>query len=153
MTQLRETIRALKSDEMSIDNFVIELRKVIERHSKYYSGEILLNVDNDSKNDMILKPLQALHLFRIIQEAITNSIKHSGAKNITVKISYKDEMLSISIIDNGTGMKEGNFDLMNGSGIENMKKRAEEIEAEFKLISEKNAGVSINVILHVKRKY
>ncbi len=153
MTQLRETIRALKSNEMSFDNFIIELRKVIERHSKYYSGEILLNVDNDSKNDMILKPLQALHLFRIIQEAITNSIKHSGAKNITVKISYKDEMLSISIIDNGIGMKEENFDLINGSGIENMKKRAEEIEAEFKLISEKNAGVCINVILHIKRKY
>jgi signal transduction histidine kinase len=153
MTQLRETIRALKSNEMSFDNFIIELRKVIERHSKYYSGEILLNVDNDSKNDMILKPLQALHLFRIIQEAITNSIKHSGAKNITVKISYKDEMLSISIIDNGTGMKEENFDLINGSGIENMKKRAEEIEAEFKLISEKNAGVCINIILHVKRRY
>jgi len=153
MTQLRETIRALKSNEMSFDNFVIELRKVIERRSKYYSGEILLNVDNDSKNDMILKPLQALHLFRIIQEAITNSIKHSGAKNITITISYKEEMLSISIIDNGSGMKEENFDLINGNGIENMKKRAEEIEAEIKLISEKNAGVSINVILHVKRKY
>ena len=153
MTQLRETIRALKSNEMSFENFVIELRKVIERRSKYYSGEIVLNVDNDSKDDMMLKPLQSLHLFRIIQEAITNSIKHSGAKNINIKISYKDEMLSISIIDNGSGMNEENSDLLNGSGIENMKKRAEEIEAEFKLISEKNAGISINVFLHVKRRY
>ncbi len=152
MTQLRETIRALKSNEMSFENFVIELRKVIERHSKYYSGEILLDVDNDSKNDMILKPLQALHLFRIIQEAITNSIKHSPAKNITVKISYKDEILYVSIMDDGTGLRKENFDLITGNGIENMKKRAEELEAEFKLISEKNKGVCINVILHVKRK-
>lgn len=153
MTQLRETIRALKSNEMSFDNFVIELRKVIERHSKYYSGTIVIDLVNDSKNDIILKPLQALHLLRIIQEAITNSIKHSGAKNITVKISSKDELLSISIIDNGKGMKEESGDLMNGNGIVNMKKRAEEIDADFKLISEKNAGVSVIVILHVKRKY
>ncbi len=152
MTQLRETIRALKSNEMSFENFIIELRKVIEKRANYYSGEILLDVDCDSKNKMILKPLQALHLFRIIQEAITNSIKHSGAKNITVKISYKDEMLSISIIDNGSGMKEENFDLLYGSGIENMKKRAEEIDAELKIINEQNAGVCINIILNIKRK-
>ncbi|MFA4924426.1 MAG: two-component regulator propeller domain-containing protein, partial [Ignavibacteriaceae bacterium] len=113
MTQLRETIRALKSDEMSIENFVIELRKNIESHAKYYSGEIHLTIDSDSKNEMILKPLQALHLLRIIQEAITNSIKHSGAKEITVKISCKDEMLTISIRDNGSGMREENIDFVN----------------------------------------
>ncbi len=152
MIQLRETIRALKSNEMSFDNFVIELRKIIERNSNYYSGEILLIVDDDSKNDMMLKPLQALHLFRITQEAITNGIKHSGAKKITVKISYKNDVLSLSIIDDGTGLKKENFDSVNGNGIENMKKRAEEIEAEIKFISEKNAGVCVNVNLRIKRK-
>lgn len=153
MTQLRETIRALKSNEMSFENFIIELRKVIERRAKYYSGEILLDVDCDSNTNIILKPLQVLHLFRIIQEAITNSIKHSEAKKITINISFEDKMLSLSITDNGLGMKEENIDLMNGSGIENMKKRAEEIDAEFKLINGKNGGFCIKVIVQVNRKY
>lgn len=152
MTQLRETIRALKSSEMSLENFVIELRKIIERHLKYYSGEILLETDDTDYNDLILNPLQALHLFRIIQEAITNSIKHAEANRIEVKISHNGEIISLSVKDNGTGMKEDDAALLNGSGIENMKKRAEEIGAEFKMISQINIGVTINVILNVRQR-
>ncbi len=152
MTQLRETIRTLKSNEMSFENFIIELRNVIVRRSKYYSGELLLNVVGDLNNDLIFQPIQTLHLFRIIQEAITNSIKHSEANKITVNVSYKDELLSVSIIDNGKGVKERDYDLMNGSGLENMKKRAEEINAELIIKNTPDEGVSIDVNLHFRRK-
>lgn len=153
MTQLRETIRALKSTEISFESFIIELRKVIERHAKYYSGDLHLVLDDNSQCEIILKPLHALHIFRIVQEAITNSIKHSEATEITVKISCNADRLSIEVVDNGIGMKNDNSDQINGNGIENMKKRAEEIGAEIKFTSDKNEGVCVSVALPIKKKF
>ncbi len=152
MTQLRETIRTLKSNEMNYDNWIMELQKIIEKHSKYFSGEIVLNTAIDSTKEIILSPLQSLHLLRIVQEAIINSIKHSGAKNIIVKVNYEDEKLFISVKDNGSGLKDEKYDLLNGNGIENMKKRVEEIGAKINFVSEKNTGVSVNIISVIERK-
>ncbi|MFA6980611.1 MAG: two-component regulator propeller domain-containing protein [Ignavibacteriaceae bacterium] len=153
MTQLRETIRALKSTEISFDNFIIELRKVIERHSKYYSGDLQLVLDDHSRCEIILKPLEALNIFRIVQEAITNSIKYSEAKEIVVNISYEADILSINVIDDGVGMKNDISEMVNGNGIENMKKRADEIGAEIKFTSNKNEGVCVTVTLPIKKKF
>lgn len=153
MMQLRETIRALKSTEISFDNFIIELKNVIDRHAKYYSGDLHLVVEDHSLCEIILKPLEALNLFRIVQEAITNSIKHSEAKQITVTISCEVEILAIKIIDDGVGMKNEISDLVNGNGIENMKKRSDEIGAEIEFTSDKNKGVCVKVTLPIKRKF
>ncbi len=152
MTQLRETIWALKSNEMNFDSFISELKKIIEKYSKYFAGKIELTTDNNTNPPLMLKPLQVLYLIRIIQEAVTNSTKHSGGDKINIEISATGEFLKVIIRDNGIGIKEKDFDLVNGNGIENMKRRANEIGAELNLSSGKNAGVSVSVVLRLKDK-
>lgn len=147
MTQLRETIWALKSNEMDFDNFINELQKLIERNTKYFPGAIKSDI-SENKN-VLLKPLQALFIFRIIQEAINNSIKHSGADKITVSVFIESKKFCVSIIDNGKGIVNKTSKMINGNGIENMKRRAEEIGAEFSINSEKNKGVQIFVKLKI----
>jgi len=153
MTQLRETIRALKSTEISFESFIIELRKVIERHSKFYSGELRLVLDNHSQCEIILKPLEALNIFRIVQEAITNSIKYSEAKEIAISISCDIDTLSITITDNGIGLINDTPEIVDGNGIDNMKKRADEIGADIKIVSNKNEGVCVDITLPINRKH
>jgi len=149
MTQLRETIWALKSNEMDFESFITELRKLIERHQKFFSGKIQLELKSKSGNKLILKPLQTLYVLRIIQEAITNSIKHSGADKIVVSILNQDNRFTVFIQDNGKGINEINSDLLNGNGIVNMKKRAEEIGGDLKINTTENEGVKISVIIPV----
>lgn len=66
---------------------------------------------------------QAINLFRICQELINNSLKHSKAKNIRITLSEFDEFISLFYFDDGVGFDVNNVNL--GSGIINIKERVE----------------------------
>lgn len=89
-------------------------------------------------------PSQSLHLARIVQEAITNVIKHTHADTITI---YVDEA-EIRVSDNGQG-----FDLAEqaarehpANGIANMRRRSETIGTKFRLASDRN-GTVVSLLL------
>ncbi|MDQ6997172.1 MAG: hypothetical protein Q9M17_00480 [Mariprofundus sp.] len=80
----------------------------------------------------------SLHILRIVQEAITNAIRHSSGSLIGVLITAADGFLIVQVTDNGTGfMAKG-----QGHGIENMKKRAARIGAELNVESS-SLGVAV----------
>ena len=60
----------------------------------------------------VLDPGVALTAFRIIQEGLTNTLKHGGPAASAVRLSYRDEELEIEVTDNGSGQKS----LSAGSG-------------------------------------
>ncbi len=74
-----------------------------------------------------------LNLFRIIQEALQNSVKHSGVKNIDIKFLEIEGIPSILIVDVGKGFDTSK--VTDGNGLENMKKRSELSNAEIKITS------------------
>ena len=55
---------------------------------------------------LIHDPNTAGHMFRIAQEAVRNAIKHSGSKNIVIRLDTLDEGLLLSVEDNGVGMPD-----------------------------------------------
>ena len=88
-------------------------------------------------------PTQNLHLVRIVQEAITNVIKHAEATTITIAA---DET-TVSIVDNGKGFElPPQGQRRNGHGLMSMKRRAEQIGALFEITSSSN-GTSIRLVL------
>lgn len=66
---------------------------------------------------------QAIHLFRICQELINNSLKHANAKNIRITLSEFDDFISLFYFDDGIGFDINTVKL--GSGITNIKERVE----------------------------
>jgi signal transduction histidine kinase len=93
----------------------------------------------DSKKELIL--------FRIVQEAINNIIKHSAANSILVNLDFTNEHLKIEISDNGKGF-EAIPDSAEGQGLRNMKSRAELIGGNFNVASNSN-GTTITVTLPI----
>lgn len=80
-------------------------------------------------------------LFRIIQEFLSNSVKYSEAKNITITLHYESDKLTITAKDDGKG-----FDMAeakSGSGLLNMKSRAALIHATLHIDSKPDAGVQL----------
>lgn len=86
-------------------------------------------------------------LFRILQEFFSNTIKHSKASSLKVVIDYSDNDLNISAEDNGVGF-EKNEDFI-GIGLKNMKTRAQLINSQLKIHSEKGKGTA----LHLRYKF
>ncbi len=95
------------------------------------------------KHDIDIMPKHGLILFRIIQESINNILKHSKAKNVSIKIEDDHEKLDILISDNGKGF---NTNLKkDGSGLKNMELRAKIIHAEFSIQSEPEKGTQTSI--------
>lgn len=89
-------------------------------------------------------------LFRIVQEFISNSVKHSKTKKMEVTATYNTNTLVITIQDYGVGFNENT--VKNGSGLLNMKSRAKLINTEFYLKSKKNKGVSLTLTYPLRKK-
>ena len=89
-------------------------------------------------------------LFRIIQEFLSNSVKHSKTQEMDVIATYNSDILKIKIQDYGVGFDDGS--IKKGSGLLNMKSRAKLINTEFELKSEKNKGVSLTLTYPILKK-
>jgi signal transduction histidine kinase len=76
------------------------------------------------------EPDVAIHLYRIAQEAITNAVKHSNAKEIVVRLEAGTNGLTLTICDDGVGMPPK---LPGGMGLRTMAYRASVIGATFKV--------------------
>lgn len=76
-------------------------------------------------------PENSLHILRIVQEAITNAIRHAGASRVDISIMAADGMLHVRIGDNGSGMTGDR----RGRGLNNMHKRAAKISAQLDIAS------------------
>ena len=90
---------------------------------------------------------QRRNLFLVIKEAINNSVKYSGASTLQVRISLSDDLLSVTVEDDGTG-----FDLEGclnkGNGLTNMRKRIESLSGSFRV--ESGIGLGTKIMLEVK---
>lgn len=84
-----------------------------------------------------------ISVFRIIQELITNTIKHANAKNATINISLYDKNLNIIIEDDGIGFNIEKVNLKEGMGLSSIKTRIEHLSGNLEIDSTLGKGSSI----------
>ncbi len=87
-----------------------------------------------------------LPILRIVQEALTNALKHSRAKAVRVTLGVEGagelQALDILVSDNGRGISE---ERVGGRGLLNMRNRAQKIGAQLKIESAPNAGTTVHL--------
>lgn len=110
------------------------------------------NVSCVFKHDEISKINATLStaLYRIGQEAVTNSLKHSNATTITVELKNDDEGIVLIIQDNGCGFDVLNDKGFNGFGLEGMRERANLVGGKLDISSKLSHGTSICCKVKVK---
>lgn len=84
------------------------------------------------------------HLFRILQESLSNTLRHSKASRLEVLLINRDNLIILRVVDDGVGFdvteeKAGSY------GLQNMYERAREIGGVMKVISLKNKGTRLEV--------
>ena len=87
----------------------------------------------------------ALCIFRIVQEALQNLTKHSGAEKAEVRLSKSNEKLFLSVCDEGKGFDAKEMSNKLGLGIGSMQARARLLGGEFEIHSEPGKGTRIEV--------
>lgn len=86
-----------------------------------------------------------INIFRIVQELVTNSVKHAMASEIHVQLTTRDNYLQLSVEDNGIGFNVNESDA-KGIGISNIKSRVAFLQGELDIKSN-NKGTSVSVLL------
>jgi signal transduction histidine kinase len=100
-------------------------------------------------NPVNLPKIIEINIFRIVQELVTNSIKHAKAKNIDVQLSVQGNTLQLAVEDDGTGF-DVSKENTEGVGISNIKHRVQFLNGEIDFTSN-NEGTSVNIIMDKTR--
>lgn len=92
-----------------------------------------------------LPPVVELELFRVAQEALNNVLKHSGAKNVIVRLQLGEETLSMAIEDDGRGFDPDTDPEETGFGLLGLRERAEQLGGSARFESSPGAGTTIRI--------
>lgn len=88
-----------------------------------------------------------IHLFRIVQEAINNVIKHAGARNVWIRLHAGADGLTLEVADDGVGFNPAEFDACaRGLGLSGMRQRASLNRGVLQITSVPGQGTTLRVV-------
>ena len=143
---LRETIWILNKEQVTAQEFFDKLVDYTHRYLQSYKG-IQLKVNEKFSGNKILHSNEALQLFRICQEAITNACKYSGSDTIILKGNSSQSSFEICIEDQGVGFDKNKIQEEGHYGLKNIQKRARAINAVLEIEAAIGKGVSVFIIM------
>jgi signal transduction histidine kinase len=129
--ELSQLLRPTILDDFGLD---ASLRWLVARFHERTGVE----VDYRSTFEGRLPDETETHLFRIVQEALTNIARHSGATRVAISLSADDGSVRLALSDNGRGLAE---DRHNGMGLSGMRARAGSFGGEVKIESKSGLGL------------
>jgi two-component system sensor histidine kinase DegS len=145
---------------MSLDDLglIATIERYIRDLKKNHDMDISLKVNDEEKS---ILPVINLTLFRIVQEASNNAIKHGKAKKIIIELNYEEDNIELCIYDNGIGFKKDTYmetkaNMFSGYGLSMMKERVLLLSGDFNIESSENKGTKILVkvpLNHARRTY
>lgn len=132
MQDLRQIIEEAKPSILHLFGVVQAIENDLERSVRDSGLPITTTVTDETEGRVeALEQTVAISLFRIVQEAVNNAIRHGQPQNIHVYIGHVDGHLRVTVSDDGSGC--GKHTSAHGLGIGNMKTRARLISARFEM--------------------
>ncbi|WP_124980193.1 tetratricopeptide repeat-containing sensor histidine kinase [Nonlabens xiamenensis] len=144
ISELRDTIWAMNKERIDLQEIADRTSALAGQLTVAMGGELQITVDSLLQSPLpIFSNINGMHLYRIIQEAINNAVKHAGAATIEIRIANKEKQLNIQVTDDGNGFDKEQ--VQAGNGLSNMQKRAEEMGATLDIQSKPDKGSQVNL--------
>jgi signal transduction histidine kinase len=148
LEELRSLILGLRPPALEHDGFEQTLRKEAAMLARVHGREIDVTVDGalDGAGD----GERELAILRIAHEALHNALRHAGAQHITVRVTAREEALTVEVSDDGIG-----FDPQAGEfrsrhlGLTSMEERARELGGRLEIESRPGAGTTVRLKVQV----
>lgn len=146
--EIRNTIFDLRP--MSFDDLGIE--ETIQRYIQYVNKDQAFEIHTEIGNIDTTYYIIMANIYRIIQECISNAVKHSGGDEIYFKCYSKDKVCYIEIVDNGKGFIDGEFeqDGQKHFGLSVVKERVMILGGKIQIFSEIDKGTKISIVIPLK---
>lgn len=147
---LKETRRALKDLRASeLENYGLTKSIINLLNSSKERGNFNFETQISTEADSL--PDEIIHcLYRIIQEAMENVIRHSRAKNVDLNLYIHKNDVHLQIVDDGVGFNLNELNDRENFGVQGMKERVEALGGDFQIKSMNNQGTTIDI--HIARE-
>tara|TARA_B100000768_G_scaffold76390_1_gene72865 strand:- start:1222 stop:2175 length:954 start_codon:yes stop_codon:yes gene_type:complete len=133
----------------SLDNLGLKdtLKDLVASWKKQHKGlDIILIADANLDN---LGEAININVYRIIQEAMNNCLKHADATKVNILIEIKNENLFLEFSDNGVGFNKDILSKTKQFGIVGIQERVNSLRGKFELITKKNKGTILKFYIPI----
>lgn len=144
--EMRATLFKLRPVVLENEGLGPALQQYVERLQELGPASFRLEARGFSDR---LNPLVESTIFAIVEEAVGNARKHSGAENIWIELERSDRLLLVSVKDDGVGFDVDNvkasYHKRASLGLLNMQERADLIDASLGIISTPGEGTTVSL--------
>ena len=109
-------------------------------------------IQYDLKEDFKLTDFEKTNVYRIVQEVVSNIIKHAGANKIDVILNDHNQVFNLTVKDNGVGFDKINSFKNDGIGLPNMFSRVKSMNGELVVEAKKGDGATLNIFFPYQNK-
>ncbi|MFC4633181.1 ATP-binding protein [Dokdonia ponticola] len=113
------------------------------------TNQLAIDVQDFGLENRIPNELE-ITIFRIIQELVTNIVKHAQATEATISLTQHDNELNIMVEDNGKGFKVGKLEEKDGMGLGSIERRVEHLEGTMEVDSAQGRGTSVSIDIPIQ---
>ncbi len=153
LTETTNKIRTLFIDLRPAELDMLGLPSVLRELFSHYTKSYPLHIKfTENIGNIHIKDEVAITLYRVIQEAFNNIVKHAKAKNVKIGLLLKKSEINFTIEDNGVGFdadeffKEAN---VGKFGLRGMRERVDLLNGKFSLQSKLKSGTKITVVFPI----
>jgi signal transduction histidine kinase len=141
-TDVQSISHELHSSKLEYLGLATAMRGFCKEFSEQQKVEIVFAHDDIPSK---LPPDISLCLFRVLQEALQNAVKHSGARHFDVELRHASDAIQLTVRDSGSGFDVGQAMRTHGLGLTSMAERVKLVDGQLSIDSEPNRGTTIHV--------
>ena len=143
LEQVRRVSHELMPPEFSYADICIVIDDYLQRAGEASGCEVSFTATPDDADWAAVTHATPLEMYRIVQEAVTNAVKHSGAASIDVALDMQENGLSLTVTDDGTPAERSG----TGIGKRTMRQRAEAVGGRL-TVERKEGKTIVQFIIH-----
>ena len=151
--QLQSVAVILETAQKDLRVLLLHLRPVELEEKSLIEGIQILLKELEDKSDLKVSLKQNVsklpkkieeHIFRILQELISNTLRHAQASCLDVYLYQTDVELQLKVVDNGIGFQLGSLDDLS-YGLRNIKERVEDMAGNIQLLTAPKQGLAVDI--------
>ena len=151
--QLQSVAAILETAQKDLRVLLLHLRPVELEEKSLVEGIQILLKELEDKSDLKVSLKQNVsklpkkieeHIFRILQELISNTLRHAQASCLDVYLYQTDVELQLKVVDNGIGFQLGSLDDLS-YGLRNIKERVEDMAGTVQLLTAPKQGLAVDI--------
>lgn len=144
--ELRHIARNMMPETLFRFGLITAIKDLCESLIK---GGVSIDFQSFHIRENIPKQTQVI-IYRIVQELLSNAIRHAAATHIVLQCSQNDHIFFITIEDNGKGFDTKTISMIKGMGLGNIQKRTDYLNGRLEINSAVNEGTTINIEVNVE---